>query len=598
MSAGRKTESKIIIDKFLGINETDGGQTVLKNGESPYMRNFCIDRNGKLRKRFGWEKFFSVSKKTIDAVCRGTIDGEDMILFSAGTRIYRFYPSDMTYTLETSLPGNGEYLKMLFWKDKFYFFTNNTIYKYDGNKRSEATGYIPCVKTNTKPNGSGIDGERLNVISGYRRQLFSPDGNANTFCLNENEFKSIVYVGINGTKETSYSANPNDGRVSFNTVPEAGTNTLEIIWESAASYTANQNLAIFKKMRNASVGIERVFMWGNPDCPNRLYWCGIGEDGAGMDYLCDDCSALIGNGRYAITDVIQHYDKIVIFTEGDAWCATIKEKTDGGQKHTEFNIWPINKDKGLKIINGAQLINNNIFSVMPEGVYEWTSTNMGDERNARLISQRVSKTLSGRDMSAAVTFDDESAGEYWLAFPDGVCVIYNYRADVWYIYDGIPAKQFFKIDERVYFLSTDGVICRFTEEYTDNGNPIKCEWQMNFEGFGSQGTSKNLLRAYVGLEPETHANYRLKWQTDSDCSEFYSDEPIEGGYAFFGYDNIQYDAFSYDTLYAPKIFRHRLMLKRFSYVKLYIDNDRADKGCTLVCLALEGYRSGEPKEQF
>lgn len=82
--------STITIDKFLGINLSNSGDTNLKIGELSKCNNIRIIDNYKARKREGYEELFSsITSKKIQGMWHGSIGGAYRFLFACGGFLYR-----------------------------------------------------------------------------------------------------------------------------------------------------------------------------------------------------------------------------------------------------------------------------------------------------------------------------------------------------------------------------------------------------------------------------------------------------------------------------------------------------------------------------
>ena len=86
------TTATVKIEKFLGLNISDGGDTNLKVGELSTCDNIRIIDNYKARKREGYTELFnSIAATSIKGMWYGSIGGSNRFLFSHGGYIYRDY---------------------------------------------------------------------------------------------------------------------------------------------------------------------------------------------------------------------------------------------------------------------------------------------------------------------------------------------------------------------------------------------------------------------------------------------------------------------------------------------------------------------------
>ena len=217
------------------------------------------------------------------------------------------------------------------------FIFNNRLYivdgvnylLYDGSKVSSVldNAYIPTTYKNIIPSGENADAgaeyEHRNLLQPKFKHTFFGDGENKVFYMNENELDAIAEVKVYGetlTEGEGYTVNLLEGKIELTEAPakpadknlpetHAGVEiTAEKAYESE-QITGCTLSAIFD---------ERVFLSGNPDYPNNIYYCGRNNITGRTDpsyfpvtnYVAD------GVGMAAITGMLVVADTLMVL-KGD-----------------------------------------------------------------------------------------------------------------------------------------------------------------------------------------------------------------------------------------------------------------------------------------
>ena len=183
--------------------------------------------------------------------------------------------------------------------------------------------------------------------------------------------------------------------------------------------------------------------------------------------------------------MVKHYDRLLTFKTDGAFITNYGTMgLADGTTTTAFYTSPLNRAIGNVALGQVCLVNNNPLSLFGRSVYEWKLSSYAakDERNAKIISDRVISSLGNFNLKNAVCYDDEYNTEYWIT-QGGKAVVYNYTANAWYLYDNIPASSVRSIDGKMYFGTSSGEIMLFSRAYrNDNGTEISARWQSGGNG--------------------------------------------------------------------------------------------------------------------
>lgn len=569
------------INAFLGLNMNKTGSTNLKLGESPKMVNFKISRDYKLEKMYGYINKYEKTSK-IRAMWFGLLDTTEVFVFVCGGKVYNE---------DTELGSLTDDITRIFEFNKKLYFINGHEYKeWDGTIFKDVEGYIPLVKVATTPNGVGTDYEPINVLTGKKRQTFSPDGTEKTFVLVENNLTSIDSVKVDGV-ETTVTKDLAKGTITFSTAPTQGVDTIEVQWTKGTG----QRELVYKNHYFQTYGLAddtRVFLYGNADAKNRIYFSDLGNGIPDVTYFPGNNFIDIGSSNTAVTDIQRQYDRIIINKEDATYYSTYEQITDNtGESIVAFPVYPLNKSHGAKPYNQGQVLDNYVTTV-DTSIVQWTNTESKDERNAQIISQKVQTWLNEKDLSRAVTLDYQEEKEYWLAI-DNEILIYNYENGC-YSLAQLPVKitTFLSYKGIIYAGTENGKIIEFSKNATAYaGETIKAEWQSGYYDFGVEEQRKTMRVLWITLKPWFKTSLDINYISDRDSGN--EEKTIEK--RSISYAHWNYARFTYNTQRSVKPFRVKLKAKKFAFLKLILKNEVSDEKVTVNSVAIKKIYGGEVK---
>ena len=569
------------INTFLGLNMNETGSTNLKLGESPKMVNFKISRDYKLEKMYGYINKYEKTSK-IRAMWFGLLDTTEVFVFVCGGKVYNG---------DTELGSLTDDITRIFEFNKKLYFINGHEYKeWNGTVFKDVEGYIPLVKIATTPNGVGTDYEPINVLTGKKRQTFSPDGTEKTFVLAENNLTSIDSVKVNGV-ETTVTKDLAKGTITFSTAPTQGVDTIEAQWTKGTG----QRELVYKNHYFQFYGLAddtRVFLYGNADAKNRIYFSDLGNGIPDVTYFPGNNFMDIGSSNTAVTDIQRQYDRMIINKEDSTYYSTYEQITDNTEENIiAFSVYPLNKSHGARPYNQGQVLDNYVTTI-DTSIVQWTNTESKDERNAQIISQKVQTWLNEKDLSRAVTLDYQEEKEYWLAI-DNEILIYNYENSC-YSLAQLPVKitTFLSYKGIIYAGTENGKIIEFSKDSTTYaGEIIKAEWQSGYYDFGVEEQRKTMRVLWITLKPWFKTSLDINYISDRDSgSEAKTIEKRSISYAYWNYAR-----FTYNTQKSVKPFRVKLKAKKFAFLKLIFKNEVSDEKVTVNSIAIKKVYGGEVK---
>lgn len=571
-----------VIDTFLGLNESTSGDTQLKLGESPQMKNFRLTEDYKLRKRNGYTQLFaSLGSFDIQGMWYGELAGTTRFLFSANGSLY-------SHDLETginSVIGSMSNSRTFFFSfgGKVYMLSGFDYKSYDGTTFGDVAGYVPLIATATPPTGGGTENEGINVLTGKKRQRFSADGTATAYQLAETSIGSVDSVKVNGVTKSipaDYSVNLTTGVVTFTSAPATGVDNVEIAW-TKGSGDRTAITAMRFAMIYGGANDSRVFFYG--DGSNRYRYTGLADGVPSAEYIPALNYRDISSSQYAVTDIVRQYDRQIIYNDGgEAWYSYYDPITIDGNTVADFPTFPLNQTIGNVAPGQTRVLRNNPVTLW-NGVQEWTATNVRDERNVSYISKRVQPSIDAQNLSMAVTVDWERMGEYWICFGRDV-IVYNYRLDVWYKFELAHYVTCLMVAENDLYFGTDGgQIMKFgDEERTDNGIAIAAHWEMGFYAFGAEYLQKFINEMWIALKPDDLTSISVSYQTERNASS-----PIfSTAYHLASFANLDFSEFTFKVNYNPQPFRLKIKAKKFVYFKLIIENAEITDKLTVLSINL------------
>ena len=585
----RKKATPTKITKFLGLREDSAGNTSLKLGESPYMRNYKITENYKLMKREGYTKLFdSLGSENIHGIWYGKLSSTYYFLFIYNTTLYKH---NLSTGINTSIGTVTASPTTFFaYNDKVYMLNGTNYKSYDGSTLSVVGGYRPKIYIGCLPSGGGTPYEEINLLTGAKEQTFDGDGTSTVYQLAETNIDSIDNVYVDGVLKTvtvDYTVNLTNGTVTFGVAPTNFEDNVEIEWTKASA----SNRALINNMKYAMIyggsNDTRIHLWGDSNNKNIIRNTGLANGVPSAEYFPALGYRLIGSDEFAVTDVVKQYDRQIIFTEKEIYWSYY-ELIDS---IASFPLYHLNDSKGNIAPNQTRIINNSPVFVF-DGVYELTQSNVRDERNVSDLSDRVQYTLDQVDLSTAITYDFEKNKEYWLNV-GSIVWIYNYGNNTWYKYDNISATCFLEIDGELYFGDSDGTIHKFDViARTDNGTLITDEWRSHFYDFKEDWLRKYLDRIWIGINPQDKSLVNIELRTDNKGVILVSES---AKYNLATFDSMDFEDFSFLVSYNPQPFRFKVKAKKFTWLQVILKSQSTTYTATINNLDLKARYGGESK---
>lgn len=554
------------IHNFLGLNMNETGETQLKLGEASSMKNFRITKDYKLEKMYGYERIYNPNN-VIRATWVGNLNGSDMIIYVAGGKAYNNGTEIGTLTDDETT--------IFEMNQKLYFINGHELKTYDGTTFETWERYVPTIKISCTPAGVGEDYEPINLATDYRKVSFSADGTSTKFQLPETDI--TVYansVWVNGVV-TTVTYNAGGGYVTFETAPSAGTDNVVVQYKKnnqPASLAEN----ILKNRYAQKYGLAndtRVFLYGNPDAKNRIYFSGLGNGVPQPTYFPANNFIDVGSSNTAITDISRQYDRLIISKEDETYYMTYDSITDTtGESIITFPTYPLNKSHGMVAKGQGQVLDNYVTTIDNYGIVQWTNTQSKDERNASIISTRVNEWLQSHDLTKAITLDYQEEKEYWLAVDEEI-LVYNYANSTFYLLSIPDTVKTLTTYQGTIYMGTDTALMQFDKDLTTyHDTTIEAEWQGGFYDFEAEYKRKTMRILWITIKPQVKTYMSVNYITDRNVGM----NPREIQSQVLSYDFWNYADFTYNSNTQVKPYKIKLKAKKFAFLKLIIKSDKPD----------------------
>lgn len=584
------SETKIFqIKSWLGLNESPDGDTHMKLGEAAEMRNFRITAENHLQIRPGYGPICTLAEGSpIKGMWSGYVKGVFHVVAACGGHLWDIDVSGKTATDKGEIDDSATFF--FGFSEKLYILTGAEYYAWDGEGTATVVeGYIPIVTTAAPPQGGGTLLESINLLTGKKRAEYSPDGEATVFQLPENNLDQII--SVEGT-DISYTSDLVKGTVTFQSAPPKGINTITFTWKKGDGDRKDVTGMRYAELYNGESD-SRVFLYGNGT--NKTIYSGLDEFGkATAEYFPQLNTISVDAENTPITAMIRHYDRLLIFKPDSAYSCSYSTITlDGGLTTAAFYVSSLNRSIGNEAPGQARLVSNNARTVFGRSVYTWSlaSNSVRDERNAKIISDKVASLLAQFDISKSICFDDEWNQEYYI-FYNGNAVVHNYQNDAWYYYTNMPVEAVVSVRDSLYFGTPDGRIMEFSRKYrNDDLKDINAYWESGSMDFDMDWRRKYSSNIWVSIKPESQA--MVYATAESNIKSDYPDKLITAGLATFL--NMDFNHWSFGTNRKPQLIRAKLKVKKATYYKLIFYSVSASATATILSADIQVRYTGNVK---
>ena len=597
------------VDAFLGLNESADGFRELALGEASKAVNWQLTDGRNIKLRPGIRNEYS-SPGIPAALWTGYIRDRYYMIAAiqhpeeGSTDISIRAWDGRSFSEVTSFPISHSYgktvVKVFTLFSTVFIAVGSDIWSvaldWDNSPYLTAEApYIPLVITGSAPAGGGDVLENLNILSDFARVQFSADGTAKDYFLPTNAGKVTQVEVDNVTQRNAGTFDAATQKFTFTSAPVKGVNNVQITYEVKGAELLEAR-AKFAKMPyavsyNGSTD-SRLFFYG--DGSNITYYTGVTEYGrASALYLPAGNEIAVDMSDSPITAATRHHSKLMFF-KPDCTAAVTYEPISlaDGRTIAGFTMKTIQSAIGNVPYGQVEIISNNPRTIANGNLYEWVLPNIysTDERNAKVVSDKVCKSLAAADASRIVTLNDSDEKTYYIFLNDseGTVLVNRYNIDSWVMYQShlfrnVRYAQMYGAWP-VFLAEQDGntVLCYMDPSYRyDDHEPINAEWHTGYMDFKADYLRKYSSNIWVSVLPEALSKCDITASTDR--RESYNVKSI--GTSLFNYSAISYNHWTYAGKHTPTIKKVRLKVKKFVYYKLIFSIN--EPGCTATILGYD-----------
>ncbi len=509
----RQAGAAVRISQFGGID---------RRGRVCDMDNLRLRADGSLERRCGFSPVLTLEGK-VRGVWSGSFNGAEAAFAAAGDKLYQLDTAAGRASAIGSIAAGEEAVALFLYRGQLCCMDGCDIYLWDGSTLHTVSPYVPLVARERGPMDLHEIYEPINLIGRRARFSFRADGKNAIFYFGY-AIEGIVDLrnATNGTRylnvEYRIGADGYGGSyLAFNVSPDAGTVILAVVTLGAQYYAYDRVAACRRAVVYGGSYDDRILCWGGRS-PSEMFCSQPVSDAqvseaclwgntSGSMYFPVDCNFRVGDGQYAVRAACRHYDRLLIFTEGDTWMADFSASLN-----KQFPVVPINSGVGCTAPGAAALAGNDPLTVANGAIWRWTSNSLRrDECSAECVSAGIGELFGDGFSTAAVAYSFRGQNEVWFADRSdaaGQVFIYHTELDAWYRFSGIRADGFLVLDGAVGFWRGSGFY-RFDEaRETDLDEAGEREIAarlvldgLDFEGGERMNHLTRLALALVGVYP-------------------------------------------------------------------------------------------------
>ncbi len=501
-----KTKGALGLLELKGFCGIDRKKSINESARVSLVKNFRVLPDGALEKRCGY-RYLTSFVNTIRAVYTGYIDGGFVCYILSGDHLYKYDMNSGAQTLVKKIGTKSGRASFFYYYGHLYLLDGAEIYDIVGLKVGVAHGYIPLYGKDWRDSYPGEINEPLNLLTPKARISYIIGEPPTIFLDTIHKVKSIEAVYVNGELIGTDRYQIDDNFKTIN-VTELRPNDRVLIYLTFDSSAVDRRDIVKNTEATVFGGVfnSRVFMWGGEKKNIMFSSRHVNEEaykaseslsaGAGALYFPADQEFSVGDGRYGITAVNRHYDRLLIFTEGESWMA---DTNASGIE--EFPVMRINTEYGCLSPKGCVKCGNDPISIANGKILRWTAnTDELEDCNAYSISDGISDMLSGEFFKQTVVYADNNKGEVYFtdrAYMENRVFVYGMENKQWYIYTDISADIFFDMNGSVAFVEDSSVYVFDSSLFYDilpNGidTPISAVYSIDNIDFGYSSRKKRL----------------------------------------------------------------------------------------------------------
>lgn len=566
---------------------------------SPDAKNMIADSRFFPVKRTGYKRMAKFSGK-INGMFGFRENRGGCILVHAGEKLYAYDPDVQQSTLLYS--GLSDTASSGFaMNSKLYLLDSRHFLCWDGDTITPVSqdAYIPTTRIGRHATGGGQAFESPNLLTPRRRNSFTADGTSTVYQLDAQGLDTDeVEVLVDGTalaEGTGFQVNRAAGTVTFLKPPadDAGADSIEVTFSKTQAGALEQILGCTVCSVYGGKNNSCVFVSGNPQYPN-TDWHSAAYD---PTYFPEDSFSRIGADSSAIVGYIRQHDAQIILKEcGDDAGQYLRTSNLDNDKVQIFPIQQGSVGVGAVSPRAIGVLEDEPLFLSDTGVYACTGTQVKQELSLQRRSRRIDRRLMaepGLKKAAAIAYQ----GKFYLSTGSRCYVAdsrQKYRDDAagtsyeWYYWENFPAICFLEWENRLYFGTADGRLCRMClpEEkgaYLDDGAAIDAWWKTPLLNFGSDTLYKNIRDVAVTAMPYARSGLEVYYSSDEEWMRLV----YQGNIDLFSWENLDFSRFSFRSIPTPFARFTRERSRHVTVFQVTVRNAQPDEPFGLLGLQID-----------
>lgn len=570
-------------------------------------------------------------------------EANEQVLIHAGTSMYLWnnYPENFNLSDLTEIYNgmNADMAKYITFNNNLIIADGEHIFYYDGDifDTIENIAFVPQTWTGKSPDAkSGTEYQQRNFLTGYFIEGFTADNTTVNYLLSLKDLddkpadawsvingEEVHYTEVSTTPTgKQFTLNRTTGEIKFGEAPQYEITGVENLFIKA-SKTSKGYADKINKCTEILVFDNRLFLTGNPEYPNTIFWSGNADFSYFGEIMYSD-NAGTGSAPVIALQLLSdsRFVSIKKDTNQDGTYAVWATQTMDSDVQPEiYSPSKGNSTVGCTSRNAhAVFVDDNVFLSFNGLNAISRSLSLSYERNIEHRSTLVDVKLLSEDLEKAII--EPHSKWLYILFPNGHCYIADSSARTskvssfteyeWAYLENIGAYEGQIEDENgefkggefrsptflkslsvseLYF-GANGKLFKFyfDEQGTDgflnsqcynfNGRAINDYVDTSFSWFDASNRYKTLIRKYNDLYCDTRSLSNVEVLYRTEKSHLSDSKVLNYSTNVFSFADINFDNFSFNTLPVASFAMRKLKAKKFRRLQLRIRS--AGINCPIV----------------
>lgn len=355
---------------------------------------------------------------------------------------------------------------------------------------------------------------------------------------------------------------------------------------------------------------DRLFFSGNPDEPNRDRYSWYND----YKFFPDNNYSILGSPKSAVVgySIISNY-LAAHKDENEREMSIIVREGDLVDNTATFKIINTLQGEGAIATNSFGYLSTEPIFLTRNGLYAVTAQDITGERYSQsrsfyLNGKLTKESITDLQNSFACVYDNMyflAVGNDRVYVLDGLQSLrtdksepYSTRQYAGFYFEKLPIRLMWVDENRLYFGTSDGRICRFYNDktaqnsYNDDGSVIECQWET--PDIDGNLFYKNKTLRYVAARVEAAIRTSINIFTmERGLWNFVKTDNSFANYLSF--DDIDFSRFSFSCDKTSKIARSKVRVKKVDKFRLRFTNSALNEPFTLYNIAMEYVENGNFK---